>query len=557
MKLSHKLIMVSAAALMGVSPLLGAAQGVNPVAQAASKSSSKKGTITLSNNAYVYHKNGKRDTNYAGGGKNAVIAKNITLKYVGKPVTIKGTEYYPIGSNDYVKAANVGYKDGKAVTASTSKAPAKKASSTTTTDKTAAKDQSSTTDKSTKKAASKKTTITLNHNAYIYNSKGKTNKKIVKKGQTLTVDQLNAIGSKLYYRIKGQKNQFIKNANVGTVNGPKITPATKLTTVTLTHNAYIYNGFGGTKKKAIKKGKTIIVDRLMYIDTTLYYKIGGQKNQFIKMANTTKETGPDLKPSNHKPVPDTMTVITLNHNAYVYDGNGKSDKVLLKKGQRITVDQLKYIGSKLYYRIADKNYPGDDQWVKKANVGIIEGKQLKPDNSMPINNTPSATITVGNDTYVHNSRGEKQTTMPFTAGHTARVSEMKYIWIPDENKADLFYKLASDKDGYVKASDVSGITGDSLSPVNTEQEAKDDTVIATKSDKQDLQAELDKENDIKSSDAYKFASESLRDTYDSDADAADEVNSSSVSSVAEVKNATQNLEDAAKALDGASPTSNN
>ncbi|HBQ43324.1 MAG TPA: hypothetical protein DD724_03575 [Lactobacillus acetotolerans] len=325
----------------------------------------------------------------------------------------------------------------------------------------------------------------------------------------------------------------------------------------LTHNAYIYNGFGGTKKKVIKKGKTIIVDRLMYIDTTLYYKVGGQKNQFIKMANTTKETGPDLKPSNHKPVPDTMTVITLNHNAYVYDGNGKSDKVLLKKGQRITVDQLKYIGSKLYYRIADKNYPGDDQWVKKANVGIIEGKQLKPDNSMPINNMPSATITVGNDTYVYNSRGEKQTTMPFTAGHTARVSEMKYIWIPDENKADLFYKLASDKDGYVKASDVSGVTGDSLSPVNTEQEAKDDTVIATKSDKQDLQAELDKENDIKSSDAYKFASESLRDTYDSDADAADEVNSSSVSSVAEVKNATQNLEDAAKALDGASPTSNN
>ncbi len=121
MKLSHKLIMVSAAALMGVSPLLGAAQSVNPVAQAASKSSSKKGTITLSNNAYVYHKNGKRDTNYAGGGKNAVIAKNRTLKYVGKPITINGNEYYPIGGNDYVKAANVGYKDGKGVTPSTSK----------------------------------------------------------------------------------------------------------------------------------------------------------------------------------------------------------------------------------------------------------------------------------------------------------------------------------------------------------------------------------------------------------------------------------------------------
>lgn len=555
MKLSHKLIMVSAAALMGVSPLLSAAQGANPIAQAASKSSSK-GTIKLSGNAYVYDKNGKRDKNYMGGGKNAVIAKGVTLNYTGKTVMIDNTEYYPIGNNAYVKAANVGYKDGKPVS-STTKTPAKKPAATTTNKPTDSKTTPKKSDPKVKKSTAKKTTVTLKHNAYIYDSKSKTNKKLVKKGQTLTVDQLTDIGSKLYYRISGQKNQFIKNTNVGTVTGPKLTPNTKLTTVTLKHNAYIYDSFGDTKKKLVKKGKTVTVDQLRYIDTKLYYRIGGQKNQFIKSANTTKETGPELKPINHKPVPDTMTVITLNHNAYIYDGNGKSDKVLLKKGQRITVDQLKYIGSKLYYRIADKNYPGDDQWVKKANVGIIEGKQLKPDNSMPINNTPSATITVGNDTYVHNSRGEKQTTMPFTAGHTARVSEMKYIWIPDENKADLFYKLASDKDGYVKASDVSGITGDSLSPVNTEQEAKDDTVIATKSDKQDLQAELDKENDIKSSDAYKFASESLRDTYDSDADAADEVNSSSVSSVAEVKNATQNLEDAAKALDGASPTSNN
>ena len=62
MKLSHKLMVVSAASLIGVSPVLSASQ--TAVVQAAHKSTakktsstkknaSKKGTIKLSHNSYV------------------------------------------------------------------------------------------------------------------------------------------------------------------------------------------------------------------------------------------------------------------------------------------------------------------------------------------------------------------------------------------------------------------------------------------------------------------------------------------------------------------------
>ena len=42
MKLSHKLVMVSAAVLMGVSPVLGMAENVNTVQAAPKKTTSKK-----------------------------------------------------------------------------------------------------------------------------------------------------------------------------------------------------------------------------------------------------------------------------------------------------------------------------------------------------------------------------------------------------------------------------------------------------------------------------------------------------------------------------------
>lgn len=149
MKLNHKLIMVSAAALMSVSPLVANTQNSVQAAtttkssskttakktttstkkttdsksnskstsskKAATKTTAKKSTsskatskassndITLARNAYVYDKNGKRITNYL---DTKYIGKGVTVKSMGT-TKINGVLYYSLGNNAYIKAANV------------------------------------------------------------------------------------------------------------------------------------------------------------------------------------------------------------------------------------------------------------------------------------------------------------------------------------------------------------------------------------------------------------------------------------------------------------------
>ena len=419
--------MVSTAALIGVSPVLSASQ--TAVVQAAHKSTakktsstkknaSKKGTIKLSHNSYVYDKDGKRLKTYMGSEKNTTIGKGYTLKYASK-VTIGGIEFYDIGGGAFVKAANVGYVDGKKVT---------KANATTAT-------------------ASAK----IKHNAYIYDAKGKTDKKKIKKGQTVTFDQAIYIGKKLYYRISDNQND--------------------------------------------------------------------------------------------------PTVITLNHNAYIYDDQGNSSKTLLKKGQQVQVDKLQYIDGKLYYRISDSKYPGENQWVKKSNVGVITGKQLKPANEKPTDDQDATFATIARDTNVYDEKGIAQPTKTFAKGHVARVNELRYIWVQSESKAVLFYKLQSDKNGFIKEDDVNIISGHKLTPVNTPEIAKNQAITATDADKKSLQDALGEAAAVKASDAYKLSAKALRDSYDAAIDTGIQVNTA-ISTVAQVNDTLSKITTAKNALNG-------
>lgn len=453
MKISRKLLMVSAAALIGVSPVLSASQAV--VVQAANKTTAKKkttkkNTIKLSHNAYVYDKNGKRLKTYMGSAKNTKIAKGITLSFSSK-VTINKKDYYSIGNNAFIKAANVGYVNGKKVTKSAPVATAK-----------------------------------IKHNSYIYNAKGKTDKKKIKKGQTVTVDQLIYIGKKLFYRIGGQSNQFIKAANVGKTSGAKLKPVNK------------------------KPGK----------------------NENV--------------PSDNQNDP---TVILLNHNAYVYDSNGETTKTLIRSGEKVTVDKLQYIGKKLYYHINDANYPGNDQWVKKNNVGIVTGKQLEPANSKPESDENVTTVTLARTANVYNNKGVLQSTKTFAKGHTARVTELRYIWVAAENQSALFYKLQSDKNGYLRESDISNVNGVKLSPVNTPEAAKNENTFASATDKKALQDALSQDTTVKASDAYKLSAKSLRDAYDAAISSGSQVNTAK-STVTQVNDALSKINTAKAALNG-------
>lgn len=104
-----------------------------------------KGVLSVYHNAYVYDKNGKRLKKYQGSKSNTLIRKGTAVNYVGKInempntdkhmpkfyyfnndiqresdkmlwvsyKTIKGKQYYNIGSDGYIKAANIGFINGK------------------------------------------------------------------------------------------------------------------------------------------------------------------------------------------------------------------------------------------------------------------------------------------------------------------------------------------------------------------------------------------------------------------------------------------------------------
>lgn len=491
MKLNHKLIMVSAAALMSVSPLVANTQNSVQAAtttKSSSKTTAKKTTtstkkatdsksnskstsskttskassnnITLARNAYVYDKNGKRLDKYMGSAKYTTIARGVTVKSNGT-TKIKGVLYYSLGNNAYIKAANV---VGGANASSSSK--------TTT---------------STKKSTTSKTTST-------------------KKTSTKKDSDMDAIKVKL-----------IHNAYVYDQNGKRIKK---------------YNG-----KTKLTKGTTVNTYGTDTIKGKDYYQLNVAGTAFVKASN----------------VDSTSSVtITMKKNAYIYDGNGDTEKKTVKKGKKVKATEARYIGTKLYYKI------GDDQFVKAANVGKVsskldpvnepDGSATVDDNSSYDTNLNASIVTTTKVAPLYDIKGQADSTRSFGAGQKQQVSELRYIATSANSTPELFYKLASGR-GYLKATDVI-YSGKTLSPVNTPEQALTEVTVATAADKAKLTPSINEANAIKNTDAYKLASSSAKSAYDKAITDATAVNNNASATVAQVNEAIANITSAKAKLDG-------
>ncbi len=491
MKLNHKLIMVSAAALMSVSPLVANTQNSVQAAtttKSSSKTTAKKTTtstkkatdsksnskstsskttskassnnITLARNAYVYDKNGKRLDKYMGSAKYTTIARGVTVKSNGT-TKIKGVLYYSLGNNAYIKAANV---VGGANASSSSK--------TTT---------------STKKSTTSKTTST-------------------KKTSTKKDSDMDAIKVKL-----------IHNAYVYDQNGKRIKK---------------YNG-----KTKLTKGTTVNTYGTDTINGKDYYQLNAAGTAFVKASN----------------VDSTSSVtITMKKNAYIYDGNGDTEKKTVKKGKKVKATEARYIGTKLYYKI------GDDQFVKAANVGKVsskldpvnepDGSATVDDNSSYDTNLNASIVTTTKVAPLYDIKGQADSTRSFGAGQKQQVSELRYIATSANSTPELFYKLASGR-GYLKATDVI-YSGKTLSPVNTPEQALTEVTVATAADKAKLTPRINEANAIKNTDAYKLASSSAKSAYDKAITDATAVNNNASATVAQVNEAIANITSAKAKLDG-------
>lgn len=506
MKLNHKLIMVSAAALMSVSPLVANTQNSVQAAtttkssskttskktttstkkttdsksnskstsskKAATKTTAKKSTsskatskassndITLARNAYVYDKNGKRLDKYMGSAKYTTIARGVTVKSNGT-TKINGVLYYSLGNNAYIKATNV---VGGANASSSSK--------TTT---------------STKKSTTSKTTST-------------------KKTSTKKDSDMDAIKVKL-----------IHNAYVYDQNGKRIKK---------------YNG-----KTKLTKGTTVNTYGTDTINGKDYYQLNVAGTAFVKASNVDSISS---------------VTITMKKNAYIYDGNGDTEKKIVKKGKKVKATEARYIGTKLYYKI------GDDQFVKAANVGKVsskldpvnepDGSATVDDNSSDDTNLNASIVTTTKVAPLYDIKGQADSTRSFGAGQKQQVSELRYIATSANSTPELFYKLASGR-GYLKFTDVI-YSGKTLSPVNTPEQALTEVTVATAADKAKLTPSINEANAIKNTDAYKLASSSAKSAYDKAITDATAVNNNASATVAQVNEAIANITSAKAKLDG-------
>lgn len=496
MRFSHKVIMVSAAALMSISPVLANPQVANAATKTtvkktvtkkstekdttskktttakAAKTTTKSSTATkkaktsksnannsdtdvieIGRNSYVYYANGKRNKTYKVGKKVwPVIGKGAKINAYGTK-TINGQLYYFIGNNSYIKASNIATINGKK-------------------NKNASASAKST---STKKSSLKK--IKLIHNAFVYDKNGKRIKSVGKLTKGSTISYINV------KKIKGKK----------------------------------------------------------------YFNLG--KGQYVKTTNAKYEDPDDI--------PDP-TIVQLVHNSLVYDENGEpitsEDKLI--QGAQYQVLAAKQINGKWYYQIG--NDGSRTQWIKAVNAAVVSGPELikDPDFTAPsINNdndSNTSVVTLKANPVIYDVKGNQLKNISFNIGHTARVNEARYIWLASQKRAVLAYRLVSvtSPDGYVLTDDIESMNGASLTPVNTQQEAQEAGTVATSADKQKLNAAISSANAVKASDAYKLASSAAQSAYDKAISAGQTVSTSTTSTLLDVNNALAAINKAQSALTG-------
>lgn len=514
--------MVSAAALMSVAPLLGTAENVNTVQAAPKKTTSKKAAnnkITLVRNAYVYDKNGKRLDKYMGSAKYTTIAKGVTVTSTGTK-TINGVKYYDLGGGAYIKAVNV---DGK-VASSTS-------------------------------SLSKGTKAKFVSNSYIYDKNGKRiskyqGKSKFVKGDSVTTYGIQTINGKKYYQLDKKGTAFVRTVNIDgkTTSNQESSvsndaESTKKYDYSLKKNAYIYDNNGKRinkyqGKSKLLKGAAIDVYGIETIKGKDYYQLDKKGTAFVKASNVTRTV--------------KATSITMKKNAYIYNGNGDTKKKTVKKGKTVKATEARYIGTKLYYKISD------NQFVKAANVGKISGPELEPvnepdgaatvdtgDNTVDPNVTKVTTINVA---PLYNIKGQPDNVRAFGEGQSQQVSELRYIATSATATPELFYKLSSGR-GYLKASDVA-VSGKTLTPVNTPEQAREDVTVATAANKAKLLQDINEATSVKGSEAYKLASSDVKAAYDKAISDGTTVNNDATATIAQVNEADAAIVSAKAKLDG-------
>ena len=318
------------------------------------------------------------------------------------------------------------------------------------------------------------------------------------------------IGDGIYYKV-ADKDQYLKATNIDGV------------TRRITHNTYIYST--STRRTSYQnrwklyRGQTITTygGSYRFKNGKHYFRVGGPTKQYVKSYNlgpviranttmgpnsnntssntTTNKPTDNTTTNNTQPVGKDETTVTVTARVAnlcvevpdkdMVQPSGKTAKM----GDKFVVDRLEQ-GTR-----AGTGRDGDDDWelaiyhIKGTNYWIYN-YAVKAAKDIPEQNyskTKSSRIIFTQPTDIYHANG---TVINFNGDRPRKqsgrfkVDKLLYLWVPSENKAELFYHLVGNSvegskgslnftDGYVKASDVKFDTDSvALTPSNTAAEAE-------------------------------------------------------------------------------------
>ncbi|WP_251717409.1 SLAP domain-containing protein [Lactobacillus agrestimuris] len=299
------------------------------------------------------------------------------------------------------------------------------------------------------------------------------------------------IGNSIYYKV-ADKDQYLKATNIDGV------------TRRITHNTYIYSTStrrtSYQNKWKLYKGQTITTygGSYKFKNGKHYFRVGGPAKQYIKSynlgpvisANSNSSSNTTTNKSNNSTntsAEETTVTVKNMYGVNIYDSQAKAIQKNLKAGTKFIVDRLEVtpfadqfptaLGREGLYRIK-----GTDTWI--LAVDVTAAKKL------PLHNYDlehNSYIKFPQATDLYNASGSKiNTNGDYIRRQSGqyKVDKLLYIWVPSENKAELFYHLVGKEvssnnghinfdDGYVKASDVQFMSNSkAITPSNTPAEAE-------------------------------------------------------------------------------------
>ena len=299
------------------------------------------------------------------------------------------------------------------------------------------------------------------------------------------------IGNSIYYKV-ADKDQYLKATNIDGV------------TRRITHNTYIYSTStrrtSYQNKWKLYKGQTITTygGSYKFKNGKHYFRVGGPAKQYIKSynlgsvisANSNSSSNTTTNKSNNSTntsAEETTVTVKNTYGVNIYDSQAKAIQKNLKAGTKFIVDRLEVtpfadqfptaLGREGLYRIK-----GTDTWILAVDVtaakklplhdyDLEHNSYIKFPQATDLYNASGSKINTNGD-YIRRQSGQY------------KVDKLLYIWVPSENKTELFYHLVGKEvssnnghisfdDGYVKASDVQFMSNSkAITPSNTPAEAE-------------------------------------------------------------------------------------